>query len=93
MSAEALRLATAKKITQVTPAMIEGFAGAKVLVLGLKRAAKDNKELTRASLKKSLESFNRVDIGGLEVTYSPTDHSGLDFADLSIIGEDGNIRR
>jgi branched-chain amino acid transport system substrate-binding protein len=93
MIAEALRLATAKNITQVTPAMIEGFAGAKVLVLGLKRAAKDNKELTRANLKKALESFNRVDIGGLEVTYSPTDHSGLDFADLSIIGEDGNFRR
>jgi ABC-type branched-subunit amino acid transport system substrate-binding protein len=91
--AEAVRLANLKKIPQITPAMIEGFAAAKVLVLGLKRAAKDNKEVTRSSLKKALESFNRVDIGGLEVSFSTTDHTGLDFADLSIIDADGAFRR
>jgi branched-chain amino acid transport system substrate-binding protein len=93
MIAEAVRLAEAAKIAQITPAMIEGFAGAKTLVLGLKRAAKDNKEVTRASLKRALESFNKVDIGGLELTYTATDHTGLDFADLSIIGADGTFRR
>jgi hypothetical protein len=44
-------------------------------------------------LKKALETFNRVDIGGLEVSFSPTDHTGLDFADLSFIGADGTFRR
>jgi branched-chain amino acid transport system substrate-binding protein len=93
MIAEAVRLATAQKITRITPAMIEGFAAAKVLVTGLRRAQADSKEVTRVSLKRALESFNRVDIGGLEVSFSPTDHTGLDFADLSIISSDGSFRR
>jgi ABC-type branched-subunit amino acid transport system substrate-binding protein len=92
MIAEASRLAAAHKI-QLTPAMIEGYAGAKVLVIGLRRAATGGKEVTRASLKRALESFNKVDIGGFEITYSPTDHTGLDFADLSFIGADGTFRR
>jgi ABC-type branched-subunit amino acid transport system substrate-binding protein len=93
MIAEASRLASAAKVQQLTPAMIEGFAAAKVLVAGLRRAEKENKVITRASLKRGLESLGRFDIGGLEITYSPTDHTGLDFADLSIIGQDGSFRR
>jgi branched-chain amino acid transport system substrate-binding protein len=93
MIAEASRLAATQKVAQLTPAMIEGFAAAKVLVAGLRRAEKDSKVITRASLKRALESLERYDIGGLEISYSPTDHSGLDFADLSIIGADGTFRR
>jgi branched-chain amino acid transport system substrate-binding protein len=93
MIAEASRLAATQKVSQLTPAMIEGFAAAKVLVAGLRRAEKENKVITRGSLKRALESLERYDIGGLEITYSPTDHTGLDFADLSIIGADGTFRR
>jgi branched-chain amino acid transport system substrate-binding protein len=98
MIAEAARLATAKDVKQLTPAMIEGFAAAKVLVAGLKRAADANKGVvTRAGFKRALESFNRVDIGGglggRELTYSPTDHTGLDYVDLSRINADGLFRR
>jgi branched-chain amino acid transport system substrate-binding protein len=93
MIAEASRLAAGQKVSQLTPAMIEGFAAAKVLVAGLRRAEKENKVITRASLKRALESLERFDIGGLEISYSPTDHTGLDFADLSIIGADGTFRR
>jgi branched-chain amino acid transport system substrate-binding protein len=93
MIAEASRLATAQKVAQMTPAMIEGFAAAKVLVAGLRRAEKDSKVITRQSLKRALESLERYDIGGLEISYSVSDHSGLDFADLSIIGADGTFRR
>lgn len=83
---EAHELAVAKGFADVTPAMLEGFAGAKVLVEGLRRAGNNP---TRQKLRDTLESFNRVNIGGLEISYSPNDHSGLDFADLSIVG-DGN---
>ena len=34
-----------------------------------------------------------MDMGGMRLTYSPTDHSGLDFADLSIIDASGKFRR
>jgi len=98
MIAEAARLAASKDIQQLTPAMIEGFAAAKVLVLGLKRAMESSKgPITRASFKAALESFKRVDIGGgvggSALSYSPTDHSGLEFVDLSHIGTDGTFRR
>ncbi len=98
MIAEAARLATAQNIQRLTPAMIEGFAAAKVLVIGLKRASAEGKgPVTRSSFKKALESFNHVDIGGgvggIDLSYSPTDHSGLEYVDLSFIDEEGAFRR
>lgn len=87
---EARELAKAHGAIEITPAMIEGFAGAKVLVEGLKRAGPNP---TRDKLRAALEGFKHLDIGGLEVSFSPTDHTGLDFVDLSIIGEDGKFRR
>jgi branched-chain amino acid transport system substrate-binding protein len=91
MVKEARELLSAKGGGELTPAMVEGFAAAKVLVEGLKRAGKNP---SREQLRNALESFKRVDIGGgLEVSFSATDHSGLDYADLSIVGEDGKFRR
>ena len=83
------RLAATTK-AEITPAMVEGYAAAKVLVEGLRRAGKNP---TREGIKNALETFNRVDIGGLELTYSANDHTGLDYSDLSIIGADGRFRR
>jgi branched-chain amino acid transport system substrate-binding protein len=90
MVKELTDLAAAKGIAEISPAMLEGFAGAKVLVEGLRRAGSNpgSESLTRA-----LESMNNYDLGGLKISYSPTDHTGLDYADLSIIGKDGKFRR
>lgn len=90
MAAEASQLAQKKKLAEVTPQMLEGFAAAKVLVAALKRCGND---ISRTNIKKALETFNRVDIGGLEITFSPTNHTGLSFADLSIISAEGVFRR
>ncbi len=93
MIAEAARLAAAKGITELTPAMIEGFAASKVLVAGLKRAADGGKPITRASFKRALETIQHLDIGGSEISYSQTDHSGMNFVDLSYISQVGTFRR
>ncbi len=87
---EAQELAVAKKIPNVTPSMMEGFAAAKVLVEGLRRAGP---RPTRVSLQQALNSMKRVDIGGLELNYSDTDHTGLNFADLAIIDGSGRFLR
>ena len=89
MVREAHDLAKAKG-KEISPAMLEGFAAAKVLVEGLKRAGP---KPTREKLVAALETMQKVDLGGLEISYSPTDHTGLDFADLSIIGTDGKFLR
>lgn len=77
---------------EITPAVLEGFASAKVLVEGLRRAAAA-RDLSRAGLQRALDSLGRFDLGGLDLSYSPTDHTGLDYADLAIIGTDGRFRR
>ncbi|MDH0865898.1 ABC transporter substrate-binding protein [Mitsuaria sp. GD03876] len=74
----------------VTPAMMEGFASAKVLVEGLKRAGKDQ---TRASLLRALNNMTRYDLGGMELNFSPTDHTGTNYADIAIIDPRGRFLR
>ena len=94
MVKEAHELAQARgaKAPEITPALLEGFAAAKVLSEGLRRAAAA-RDLSRSGLQRALESLNRYDLGGLELSYSATDHTGLDYADLAIIGADGRFRR
>jgi len=87
---EAMDLAKAKNVGDLTPAMVEGFVAAKVLVEGIKRAGS---KPDRGRLHAALEGIKKYDVGGLEVSYSATDHTGLDFSDLSIIGSDGRFRR
>ena len=86
---EATALAREAKI-DLTPAMVEGFTNAKVLVEALRRAGPSP---TRARVHEALESLRKFDLGGLSLSYSADDHSGLDFSDLSIIGPDGHFRR
>lgn len=89
MVKEAQELAKARG-GEVSPAMLEGFAGAKVLVEALRRAGP---KPTREKIQLALEGMHKFDLGGLEVSYSAQDHTGLDFADLSIIGSDGKFKR
>ena len=90
MVKEATDLARAQNINEVSPAMLEGFAAAKVLVESLRRSGPNP---SRERIQAALEGLQKFDLGGLELSYSPTDHSGLDFADLSIITADGKFRR
>jgi ABC-type branched-subunit amino acid transport system substrate-binding protein len=90
MVKEAHDFAVEKGLEGVTPAMLEGYAAAKVLVAALKKAGPNP---TRVKIQQALESTSKLDIGGLEVSFSPTDHTGLEFVDLSIIGPDGKFRR
>ena len=90
MIREARGLAKAKGMDGVTPAMLEGFAAAKVLVEGLRRAGP---QPTRQSLRDALEGMDSYNLGGISVSYNADNHSGLDFADISIINADGKFLR
>ena len=69
---------------------LEGFIAAKVLVEGLKRAGK---HITRESLIDGLEKMGKTDLGGFNVTYSPTNHNGSQYVDLTIISKNGTFMR
>jgi ABC-type branched-subunit amino acid transport system substrate-binding protein len=88
LTREAARLAR-KAGTALTPAMLEGYAAAKVTVEALRRCAG---ACSRADLVRSLDTL-KMDLGGLKLAYSPTHHTGLDFTDLSIIDRNGAFRR
>ncbi len=87
---EAMALLKARGTQDMTPAMMEGFAGAKVLVEGLRRAGPNP---TRDKLTAALNGLRKFDLGGVELGYSPTDHTGVEFSDLSIVGADGRFHR
>ncbi len=95
MIVEATRLAAAKQVKQITPAVVEGFAAAKVLVVALKKAAAvPGGRITRELFQQTLESLSDVDVGGgIKLGYSAKDHTGSAFVDLSIIARDGSFRR
>jgi len=68
----------------------EGYLNAKVLVEGLRRAGASP---APESVKKALESMNSHDLGGIFIKYSPTQHTGLTFSELSMIRRDGGYTR
>ncbi|MFM9926771.1 ABC transporter substrate-binding protein [Variovorax sp. H27-G14] len=88
---EAMTLAKAKgqDPNALSPALLEGFVATKVLVEALRRTGP---KPTRARLIATLNSF-QYDLGpGLDIGYSPTDHTGIDYVDLSIVS-DGRFKR
>ena len=86
---EARRLAVAAKTGPLTPAMMEGYAAAKILVEGLRRA----RPLTREGIRNGLESIQGFNLGGPVVSYSPTDHTGVEFVEMSIVSRSGTFMR
>jgi len=69
---------------------LEGYIAARALVEGLRRAGRD---LTREGLIRALESITPANYegGGFSLHFTPTDHSGSDFVDLTAIGAGGRF--
>lgn len=66
---------------------IEAYAMARTLVDALKRMGKDP---SREKLMAALESTN-LDMGGLKVTYSPSNRQGSRFVEMTVIGPGGKV--
>jgi ABC-type branched-subunit amino acid transport system substrate-binding protein len=69
---------------------LEGYIAAKVLTEGLRRAGKDP---TREKFVAAMESMTAYETGGFVVRFSPDNHNGSQFVDLSMIGRDGKFIR
>ncbi len=67
---------------------IEGYIAAKVFVEGVRRAGRD---LTRERFISALESINNLDLGGFNVRFSPVNHNGSTYVDLTMIGRNGTF--
>jgi ABC-type branched-subunit amino acid transport system substrate-binding protein len=69
---------------------MEGYLAAKVLTEGLRRAGRNP---TRESLVSGLESIQSMSFGGFLVEFGPKDHTASRFVELSMLTEDGKVRR
>ena len=67
---------------------LEGFITAKVLAEALKRTGKD---VTRAKFIKAVEGISDLDLGGYFIGYSPTNHNGSRYVDITIINKEGRF--
>lgn len=84
--------AVAKAGPEATPnySSMEGYLAAKVFAEGLRRAGKNP---SRESLVGGLESISNANFGGFRVDFSARDHVASHFVDLSMLTEDGKVRR
>ena len=69
---------------------MEGYLAAKVLTEGLRRAGRNP---SREQLINGLESIQTANFGGFSVDFGPKDHVASRFVDLSMLTEDGKVRR
>jgi ABC-type branched-subunit amino acid transport system substrate-binding protein len=85
---QALSASTGKQNYSFTS--LEGYIAARVLVEGLRRTGKD---LTREKFIAAMEDIRDFDVGGYTVSFSPTDHNGSKFVELTVIGKDEGFLR
>ncbi len=69
---------------------IESFVAARVFTEGLRRAGRS---LSRDAVVGGLESIGRLDLGGFAVGFGPNRHTGSSFVELTVLTEDGKVRR
>ena len=69
---------------------MEGYLAAKVFAEGLKRAGRN---LSRETLISGLESIQNTSFGGFNVNFNAKEHVASRFVDLSMLTEDGKVRR
>lgn len=63
-----------------------GYINGRVLAEGLRGAGRDP---TPQSLTASMERLGRLDLGGYVLNYSPTNHHGSNYVDITVIGPSG----
>ena len=68
---------------------LEGFINAKLMAEALRKTGRD---LSREKLVTTLET-TPFDLGGYKINYSPANHNGSRFVDLTVLGRDGRVLR
>jgi ABC-type branched-subunit amino acid transport system substrate-binding protein len=69
---------------------IEGFVAAKVFAEGVRRAGRN---LTREGFIAAVQSMQNLQLGGFTVDFGPKKHTGSRFVELTMLTEDGRVRR
>ena len=68
---------------------LESFIAAKATVEAIRKAGP---KLTRESFMQALDGMSSFDAGGYVLSFSPSNHNGSSYVELTIIGKDGSFR-
>jgi branched-chain amino acid transport system substrate-binding protein len=69
---------------------MEGYVAAKVFSEAAQRAGRN---LTREGFINAIEGIRNLDLGGFPVDFGPSKHTGSRFVEMTLLTEDGRIRR
>ncbi|MEY4978866.1 MAG: hypothetical protein RLZZ352_1136 [Pseudomonadota bacterium] len=85
-------LASIKEETGVKPnySGMEGYVAARVFIEALRRAGRS---LSREGFINAIDGMQNVNLGGFQVDFGPTKHTGSKFVDLTLLTGDGRVRR
>ncbi|MEO8024401.1 ABC transporter substrate-binding protein [Polaromonas sp.] len=67
-----------------------GYINARVMIEGLRNAGKNP---SPESLALGMEKLSKLDLGGYTLSYSPQNHHGSNFVEITIVGPNGNFIR
>ncbi|GAA6143080.1 ABC transporter substrate-binding protein [Hydrogenophaga sp. 5NK40-0174] len=67
-----------------------GYANAQVLIEAIKASGPTP---SRASITSGLEGLGKFNLGGMELSYSPSNHHGTNYVDLAVLTADGQFLR
>lgn len=83
-------VAATNKELSVNYSSMEGYVAANVFAESLRRAGKNP---SREALISAIEGMQNVQLGGFTVDFGPKKHTGSNYVDLTILTEDGRVRR
>jgi branched-chain amino acid transport system substrate-binding protein len=69
---------------------MEGYVAAKIFAEALKRAGRN---ATREAFITAVESMQSYQVGGFTVNFGPNQHMASRYVDLTVLTEDGRVRR
>lgn len=81
--------ATNKDIS-VNYSSMEGYVAAKVFAEALRRAGRN---ATRETFIGAVESMSNFQMGGFNVNFGPNQHTASKYVDLTVLTDDGRVRR
>jgi ABC-type branched-subunit amino acid transport system substrate-binding protein len=88
---EALKAAAAtKKDLSANYSSMEGFVAAKVFVEALRRAGRG---ASREAFITAIQSMQNYQLGGFAVNFGPNQHMASRYVDLTVLTDDGRVRR
>ena len=90
ISGEYLAAVRAKQGRAPNYSGIEGFVAAKVFAEGVRRAGRN---LTREGFITAVQGIQNLQLGGFSVDFGPKKHTGSRFVEMTLLTEDGRVRR